>query len=93
MNRCLDATSDKKLFKKETSTRQRTKLDEQRPADIRVPRTHQKLNNSIRDCMVRYIGTVEQGEEEDKQSEGEEEQREEDQDNKDSKKMKKKKME
>ena len=37
MNRCLYATSDKQFFKKEMSTSQRTKLDEQYPADICNP--------------------------------------------------------
>mgnify|MGYP000606571938 FL=1 len=53
----------------------------ERPADLRKPRMHEELNNSIRDRMVREIVALERGEEEDESND--EQYEEEDENNSD----------
>ena len=53
----------------------------ERPADLHKPRTHEELNNCIRDRMVREIVALERGEEEDESND--EQYEEEDENNSD----------
>ena len=71
MNKCLEATSDAQLFKKEKQRNLRTEFEAQRAVDQRDPRTQQEINNSIRDRMVRGIVAAERGEEDKEQSDDE----------------------
>ena len=54
-----------------------------RPADLRKPRTHEELNNSIRDRIVREIVASEQGEEEDESNDEQDEEEDENNSDKD----------
>ena len=63
----LDVKNDDKLFKKEKGILC-TDLETERPADIHKPCTHEELNNSICDHMVREIVDPEQGEDEEEKT-------------------------
>ena len=83
MKKCLDAKNDDMLFKKEKSNLSTDLETTERPADLRKPCTHEELNNSIRDCMVRKIVASEQGEEEDESNDEQDEEEDENNSDKD----------